>query len=142
VSVFVFVVVTSALALTAFLISQYGVFNVLPLQEAKAIKHKTPNEDKSFTKEDANIIRAGSSSSSSSSNAGSTTFPTPSCISYNLSTRTITVSCTSARLSDVFNEIHDNSILAKQSPAGTWFLSANLHIAKGATFHIDSTDTK
>gem|GEM_PF-5841849 len=24
----------------------------------------------------------------------------------------------------------------------TWFLKANLIIAKGATFHIDSTDTK
>jgi poly(beta-D-mannuronate) C5 epimerase len=141
-SVSVFVFATSALALTAFLISQYVVFNVLPLQEAKAIKHKTPNEGKPFTKEDANIIGAGSSSSSSSSNAGSTTFPTPSCISYNPSTRTITVSCTSARLSDIFNEIHDNSILAKQSPAGTWFLNANLHISKGAIFHIDSTDTK
>jgi mannuronan 5-epimerase len=65
-----------------------------------------------------------------------------SCINYTPSTRTITVSCTSARLSDVFNELHDNSILAKQSPNGVWFLSANLVIAKGATFHIDSTDTK
>src|SRR5205823_6505307 len=33
-------------------------------------------------------------------------------------------------------------ILAKQSPNSVWFLSANLVIAKGATFHIDSTDTK
>src|SRR5947208_7582125 len=26
--------------------------------------------------------------------------------------------------------------------SGTWFLNANIVIAKGATFHIDSTDTK
>jgi len=32
--------------------------------------------------------------------------------------------------------------LAKQLPLGTWFLNANLVIAKGATFQIDSTDTK
>ena len=30
---------------------------------------------------------------------------------------------------------------AKQSPTGTWFLSANLLIARGAVFHIDPTDT-
>jgi len=65
------------------------------------------------------------------------------CINYTPSTRTITVSCNSARLTDIDNKLHDTSILAKQSTAaGVWFLNANLVIAKGATFHIDSTDTK
>jgi poly(beta-D-mannuronate) C5 epimerase len=65
------------------------------------------------------------------------------CINYTPSTRTITVSCSSARLTDIDNKLHDSSILAKQSTAaGEWFLNANLVIAKGATFHIDSTDTK
>jgi parallel beta-helix repeat protein len=64
------------------------------------------------------------------------------CISYNPSTRTITVSCSSARLTDIHHQIHDSNILAKQSPAGTWLLNANIVIAKEATFHIDSTDTK
>ena len=65
------------------------------------------------------------------------------CITYNPSTRSITVSCSSpARLSDIDNKLHDGSILAKESPNGAWFLNANLVIAKGATFHIDSTDTK
>jgi len=55
----------------------------------------------------------------------------------------ITVSCSSsASLTDIDNKLHDSSILAKQSPNGEWFLNANLVIAKGATFHIDSTDTK
>ena len=56
--------------------------------------------------------------------------------------RTITVSCSSARLTDIDNQIHDNNILSKQYPAGTWLLNANIVIAKEATFHIDSTDTK
>jgi parallel beta-helix repeat protein len=45
-------------------------------------------------------------------------------------------------LTDIDNKLHDSSILAKQSPNGEWLLNANLVIAKGATFHIDSTDTK
>jgi poly(beta-D-mannuronate) C5 epimerase len=65
------------------------------------------------------------------------------CINYNPSTRTIIVSCSSpTRLTDIDNKVHDTSILDKQSPGGVWFLNANLIIAKGATFHIDSTDTK
>jgi len=144
---FVFAFVILALALSAPLISQYIPLNALPLfiQEAEAIKHKTPpTETKPFTKEDADNTGSGSTSSPSpsSSTATSAASPAPSCISYNPSTRTITVSCTSARLSDVFNELHDNNILAKQSPPGIWFLDANLVIAKWATFHIDSTDTK
>jgi parallel beta-helix repeat protein len=68
---------------------------------------------------------------------------TSGCITYNLSTRTITVSCTTpARLTDVNNAVHDYSILAKQSSDGVWLLNANLVISKGAVFHIDSTDTK
>jgi parallel beta-helix repeat protein len=140
---FVFAFVILALALSAPLISQYIPLNVLPssIQEAEAIKHKTPpSEAKPFTEEDAN--NTGSSSSSSLSTAASHTSPDSSCISYNPTARTITVSCASARLSDVFNQLHDNSILTKQSSPGTWFLNANLVIAKGATFHIDSTDTK
>ena len=119
----VFAFVILSLSLSAALISQYIPFNVLPLsiQEAEAIKHKTPVA-KPFTKEDADNTGSGSTStstaSSSSSTAASPTSPASSCISYNPSARTITVSCTSARLSDVFKELHDNSILAKQSSPG------------------------
>src|SRR5947209_7319804 len=105
------------------------------IEYAKAINHKTfqipsSNEDNPI---------ASSSPPLSQSNASS-----PSgCITYNPSTRTISISCSSpARFTDIDNELHDSSILAKQSPNGVWFLSANLVIAKGATFHIDSTDTK
>ena len=104
------------------LISQCAAFIVIPfpIEEVKAIKHKTS----SFTP-----------THPPSSSGG--------CASYNPSTRTITVSCgTSVRLTDIDNKLHDSTILAKQSPAGVWFLNANLVIAKGATLHIDSTDTK
>ena len=73
----------------------------------------------------------------------SNTAPPGGCINYNPSKRTITVSCSSsARLTDIDNKLHDASLLAKQSTNGVWFLNANLVIAKGATLHIDSTDTK
>jgi len=65
-----------------------------------------------------------------------------SCINYDPSLRTITVSCGSAGLTDIDNELHDNNVLTKLSPDGVWLLRANLVIAKGATFHINSNDTR
>ncbi|PWU82142.1 MAG: hypothetical protein DLM72_03350 [Candidatus Nitrosopolaris wilkensis] len=78
---------------------------------------------------------------------GNTGSSSPSCITYTPSTRTITVSCTSVSMTEIYNKLQDNSVLNKQSsPQGgssyIWFLNANLIIAKGATLHIDSTDTK
>ena len=128
IAVSAFVLVMLALSL-AIIIFQYTTFDVLPfpIKEANAIKHK-----------------ASSSASSPSSNEGNTIPASPpGCISYNTSTRTITVSCNSpARLTDIDSKLHDASLLAKQSANGVWFLNANLVIAKGATLHIDSTDTK
>ena len=78
-----------------------------------------------------------------SSHSQSATESPSGCINYNPSKRTITVSCSSsARFTDIDNKLHDSNILVKQSTNGVWFLDANLVIAKGATFHIDSTDTK
>jgi mannuronan 5-epimerase len=65
-----------------------------------------------------------------------------SCITYNPTARVITVSCSSATLTDIYTHFHGNNILSKQSPAGVWLLNAKLVIAKGATLNIDSTDTK
>ena len=135
VSVFVFASVTSALAVTALLMSQYIAFNILPspIQASKDIRHKSSPRLQTPSSNKGNSV-----SSFSQSNIVSPA----SCINYNPSTRTITVSCSSARLTDVDNKIHDRDILAMQSPAGVWFLNANLVITKGATFHIDYTDTK
>ena len=138
VPVFAFVFVTSTLVLTAPPISRYIAFNVPPppIQNANAIEYKTsPHTSSSI---DGKTIPSSSSTPSLQSN---TALPNG-CINYNPSKRTITVSCSSARLTDIDNKLHDTSILAKQSSAGVWFLNANLVIAKGATFHIDSTDTK
>jgi mannuronan 5-epimerase len=64
------------------------------------------------------------------------------CITYNSSSKTITVSCTTAtRLTDVNNFLKNPSILKKES-TGVWLLAANLVVAKGANFVIDSVDTK
>jgi poly(beta-D-mannuronate) C5 epimerase len=111
------------------------------IQTVKAVKHTNPSPS-SFHAASSNERNTISSSvSPSQSNTG---LPSAgSCINYTPSTRTITVSCNSAKLTNIDNKLHDTSILAKQTPAaGVWFLNANLVIAKGATFHIDSTDTK
>ncbi len=102
-------------------LSLYIMFSMLsfPTYEAKAVKTRT-------------VLPAQSSNPSPSS-----------CIDYDLTTRSIIVSCTnSIRLTDVNNALHNNNILAKQSSNGVWFLNANIVISKGAVFHIDSTDTK
>jgi mannuronan 5-epimerase len=113
---------------------QNNVFREIPiLTEAKVIKHITSSNAHSSSSE-GNTIQSSSSSQSN-------TAPPGGCIIYNPTTRTITVSCNSARLTDIDNKLHDSRVLAKQ-PNGIWFLSANLLIAKGAVFHIDPTDTK
>jgi hypothetical protein len=133
VPVFVFVFLTSALVLTVPPISTFIVLPA-PIEEANAIKQKTSPPSSN----EGNTVPSSSSPSSPQSN----TAPSSGCINYNPSKRTITVSCSSARLTDIDNKLHEASILAKQSPAGVWFLNANLVIAKGASFSIDSTDTK
>ena len=110
------------------------------IHQAEAVKDKTPPSTSLHmpSSKEGNTISLSSPPTQSSNGSPS------GCIIYDPSTRTITVSCSSTtRLTDIDNKLHDSSILAKQSPAaGVWFLSANLVIAKGATFHIDSTDTK
>jgi len=110
------------------------------IHQAEAVKDKTPPSTSLHmpSSKEGNTISLSSPPTQSSNGSPS------GCIIYDPSTRTITVSCSSTtRLTDIDNKLHDSSILAMQSPAaGVWFLSANLVIAKGATFHIDSTDTK
>ena len=66
------------------------------------------------------------------------------CINYDSVRRLITVSCSSATLTDIYNQLHDPSVLNKeqqQRNGGVWLLNANLTINKGATLTIDPTDT-
>ena len=133
--VFVFVYITCALVP---IIIIPGAFNMLPppIQEANAIKHIT-SPSHTPASNDGNTIPSSPPSPKSNTALSS------GCINYNPSKRTITVSCSSStRLTDIDNKLQDASILANQSPTGIWFLNANLVIAKGATFSIDSSDTK
>ena len=64
------------------------------------------------------------------------------CISYDPSTNIITVTCNSATLTDIDNQLNDNTILDKeQSNNGVWLLNAGIIVADKATLYINSTDT-
>lgn len=66
------------------------------------------------------------------------------CIEYDSKHRIITITCESANLTDIHKQIGDSDVLEKieTSPNGNvWLLNAAIIIEKGATFHIDSTDT-
>src|ERR687895_1237169 len=64
------------------------------------------------------------------------------CITYDPSTNFITVTCNSATLTDIDNQLNDNTILDKeQSDNGVWLLNAGIVVADKATLYINSTDT-
>ena len=64
------------------------------------------------------------------------------CITYDSSTNVITVTCGSASLTDIDNQLNDDSILGKQQESnGVWLLNAGIVVANQATLYINSTDT-
>src|ERR1041385_7121844 len=64
------------------------------------------------------------------------------CINYDSVRRLITVSCKSATLTDIYNQLNDPAVLNKeQQRNGVWLLNANITINKGSTLTIDPTDT-
>jgi parallel beta-helix repeat protein len=66
------------------------------------------------------------------------------CITYDSTTKVITVTCNSASLTDIDNQLNDNTILDKeeqQSNNGVWLLNAGIVVADKATLYINSTDT-
>jgi mannuronan 5-epimerase len=66
------------------------------------------------------------------------------CITYDSSTKVITITCNSASLTDIDNQLNDNTILDKeeqQSNNGVWLLNAGIVVAGKATLYINSTDT-
>ena len=72
----------------------------------------------------------------------SASLPVSGCINYDSSQRTVIISCASANLSDVYNQLHDNNIIHKESSNDNiWVLNAGLTIQKGSVFYINSTDT-
>lgn len=66
------------------------------------------------------------------------------CVKYDSIEKTITITCHSANLTDVYNELRNPEILKKETSTPTeavWLLNAPIIIEKGATLYINSTDT-
>jgi mannuronan 5-epimerase len=66
--------------------------------------------------------------------------PNENCISYDPSDRIIMIRCRSASLTDVYNQLNDDSILNKQAD-GVWLLNAGIIVDNDAALIIDSKDT-
>jgi len=69
------------------------------------------------------------------------------CIIYDPSDRLITITCGSASLTDIDNQIKDANILHKENNGHddddtVWLLNAGIIVAENVTFYINSTDTK
>jgi mannuronan 5-epimerase len=68
------------------------------------------------------------------------------CVSYDSTDNTITLTCSSASLTDINNQLNDDTILDRQqqqqSDNGVWLLNAGIIIAEDAALYINSTDTK
>jgi hypothetical protein len=82
---------------------------------------------------------------SSSSSSAQVTESTSSCMLYNSAEKIITITCKSANLTDIDNQLKDPGILHKETAAaddtGIWLLNAGVEVAQYATLYINSTDT-
>jgi mannuronan 5-epimerase len=65
------------------------------------------------------------------------------CITYDSSSNTITVTCSSASLTDINTQLNDDNILSKQQQESNviWLLNAGIVVANNAALYINSTDT-
>jgi mannuronan 5-epimerase len=65
------------------------------------------------------------------------------CVIYDPSDRLITITCGSASLTDIDNQLKDANILYKENndDDAIWLLNAGIIVAKDATLYINSTDT-
>lgn len=63
------------------------------------------------------------------------------CISYDASEKSIIISCGSAHLTDIANQINGQNVIKKESD-GNWLLNASIIIQKGAMLILDPQDTK
>ena len=68
------------------------------------------------------------------------------CVTYDPTDRLITITCGSATLTDIDNQLKDANILHKENNENdddtVWLLNAGIVVAENATFYINSTDTK
>lgn len=73
--------------------------------------------------------------------ARTATFHAETCVTYEPFTKLIKITCRSANLTDIDKVLANPSVL-KNEGGGIWLLNANLSIADGANFTIDSNDAK
>lgn len=73
--------------------------------------------------------------------ATSSSAPSSSCIAYNPEEKVITITCKSATLTDINNQLKDPDVLHKETTNGVWLLNAGIIIEQDATLYINSTDT-
>jgi poly(beta-D-mannuronate) C5 epimerase len=70
---------------------------------------------------------------------------TISCITYDPGEKTITITCKSANLTDIDNQLKDPNILHKETGVHNdgyvWLLNAGIEVAPNAILYINSTDT-
>jgi parallel beta-helix repeat protein len=63
------------------------------------------------------------------------------CITYNPEEKVITITCKSANMTDINNQLNDPDVLHKETTNGVWLLNAGIIIEEDATLYINSTDT-
>ncbi len=81
-------------------------------------------------------------------------YATDPCITYDSAKRLISIGCKSARLSDIDNQLHNSTIITRESGIVTetktnestdssknWILRAGIVVKENATFVVDSKDT-
>ncbi|HEY9385679.1 MAG TPA: right-handed parallel beta-helix repeat-containing protein, partial [Nitrososphaeraceae archaeon] len=66
---------------------------------------------------------------------------TSSCVTYDSSEKIITITCKSANLTDIDNQLKNANILHQETTDGTWLLNAGIEVAPNAILYINSTDT-
>jgi parallel beta-helix repeat protein len=83
----------------------------------------------------------------SSSSSTQVSEPPTACITYDSTENIITITCKSANLTDIDNQLKDPNILHKETTTDNgqnkviWLLNAGMVVEEGATFYINSTDT-
>jgi mannuronan 5-epimerase len=63
------------------------------------------------------------------------------CMTYDSQEKVITITCKSATLTDINNQLNDSDVLHKETTNGVWLLNAGIIIEQDATLYINSTDT-
>ena len=64
------------------------------------------------------------------------------CATYEPADKTITVTCKTAGIAEIYDQLRNEAVLHQESEDGIWILNANLMIANNSILYINSSDTK